>query len=707
MVPAQTLGLGMNAERNNRRDNLQRAFRTLGWTVIALFTVAVISRAVLVASKTDGGWQILGDHLTAGLPPSFSPPVSPNQSEIDSKKWLLCQANQVLRDTNSTASELMGAALVIQSSQFGRFDWRQPHAAGIGLMLWHQWPEWNDWGAELRILKTSLAFKMSQLASRAVLLEPANIEWRRMQAGMNWTWGEPAIVDQASLEAGRAVDPENALYDYLLGLNAFNKAFVTQSHPERGIDIVLKDLAAYRQSREHFSRAFTKRFLALGENGTECTAKFLQTAGGPVTLKVEVANADSFNHFRRYLFLDIQEPFYRDRPPPDDRRFTTWEELPIYLWFTVYDPVSFWQRQARAAGGTVALEYLFTQRWFIRSTAKESRYLMGRSQWEVDEQAANNQWRQDKNWSVFSIAASAALWLYAFLAVLALVMSAILGRSKLIATMRVNRFVPILIWFGSFIATFAVLGVVPSFVSKWNVQHPAVVVGAAAGVLLPIAVFFWFIARFVLRQGRLPSYERAYVYHVARLFLAICAGLASIAPLMIAVDHKVRSLVLRDLNAFPEDLLSSLQYDQLRSGRGTLPNAIAHWGMSAGLFWTAAIWVAILTILFWRRINRAAGAETADQAAASLRARLASWFRYIGRSAAPVAAIMFLICVAAATQWTVCVLVRYDRQLARLANPHWLADEVEAKAKELQVPLIPAQTNNANSADGSAEDQTP
>ena len=40
----------------------------IGVALIAAIAAAVLIRAALVASHTEGGWEILGDHLRAGLP---------------------------------------------------------------------------------------------------------------------------------------------------------------------------------------------------------------------------------------------------------------------------------------------------------------------------------------------------------------------------------------------------------------------------------------------------------------------------------------------------------------------------------------------------------------------------------------------------------------------------------------------------------------
>src|SRR5262245_22792605 len=115
---------------------MREKVRYLVYAFIGAAAAGIVCRALSVASRTEGGCEILGDHMIAGLPPIL------HRSDFDREppsaqkcRWLLRQADRIAADPNCTAEDCMGAALLLACVHRGEslLDPRQ-----LGLVVWKQ-----------------------------------------------------------------------------------------------------------------------------------------------------------------------------------------------------------------------------------------------------------------------------------------------------------------------------------------------------------------------------------------------------------------------------------------------------------------------------------------------------------------------------------------------------------------------------------------
>src|SRR4029079_5518531 len=148
-------------------------------SAIAIAAVAVVAiRAALVASRSDGGWEILSNHFVAGLPPIFGLPanqVHPRFATADSR---LREANRIAADPHSTAADLMGAALVLSDMQPNYYMSRSlPDPASVGYLMWTAKLPAIDvhWREGYR----NMLLRARELAREATNREPDRVDWWR------------------------------------------------------------------------------------------------------------------------------------------------------------------------------------------------------------------------------------------------------------------------------------------------------------------------------------------------------------------------------------------------------------------------------------------------------------------------------------------------------------------------------------------------
>jgi hypothetical protein len=192
-------------------------------------------------------------------------------------------------------------------------------------------------------------------------------------------------------------------------------------------------------------------------------------------------------------------------------------------------------------------------------------------------------------------------------------------------------------------------------------------------VLVPTITLFWLAARFVFRQGRLPTAERSIYYQPVRWASSIAVALALAAIPFAIAEPNMRSWILSLAQGFPESIVensgligngnsASALSSRLDINQWFSPTwAIVQWGVHGGLFWTTAIWLAIMLLL---NPTREGCRRTS---------KFAIFFGIV----------MIFIALAAATQWTEIVRDRYERELAKLADPTWLNKAVEAELEKI------------------------
>src|SRR5262245_33649526 len=192
--------------------------RRLAWLLSGVVVFLVLARAAWVASRTEGGWEILRDHLIGGLPPFLRPAAFCEYSQTKENRWRLQIADDIETDPKSTAAHYMGAALVV-----GGFD-SQPlvDPLQVGDAMWAYAPP------ERRLNREVFCSRSEILAAKAVALEPMNLDWRRLLvlrivSCADYARSKP--IDSSTLSEIAIHDPDNSLYEYLMGFSCFERAW--------------------------------------------------------------------------------------------------------------------------------------------------------------------------------------------------------------------------------------------------------------------------------------------------------------------------------------------------------------------------------------------------------------------------------------------------------------------------------------------------
>ena len=340
---------------------MRKTFHRVGVAVMALTCATLLLRAASVTSHTEGGWEILGNHLRAGLPRPFR---GVNQDFDDygiaKSQWLWKQADRLEADPKSTATDFIGVALSL--NQFSNRP--TPNLDLLGEFLWRD----NSATSPNQIAYlphsfnyTTLQQRSRELAARATELEPDEPQWWRLRVVlMNFQYGgrnvrtDPTSArpdfdsgfDLNLLDEAAKHDPDNALYDYLAGsylwppsaghgLGGRSAPFESTEFDDPltpdEIETVRKNLASqldafaatgrpivrfypdrlaptfanphrYDAAVQRYRQAFTKGFLATGDAGSTAMVSFLDHCPGSIGLKLQILEPAKLNLLRTPIY---------------------------------------------------------------------------------------------------------------------------------------------------------------------------------------------------------------------------------------------------------------------------------------------------------------------------------------------------------------------------------------------------------------------
>jgi hypothetical protein len=236
--------------------------------------------------------------------------------------------------------------------------------------------------------------------------------------------------------------------------------------------------------------------------------------------------------------------------------------------------------------------------------------------------------------------------------------------------------------------TFSLLGLVPAYRPELQ-QYSWAVGGAIIGLIVVAVGFgFWRLARFVWRQSQLPRRDRSALRQPARLILVIAGALVFLVALFSLIDFRFREVAKHFIERFPANLVSKRGADYATVEALGIVHwenfglAVLEWAVRGGLFWTIGLTFGCLIFIRWRQLPAGEG----------LQPRFINLLRHVIRPAIWLAILLILISVAFITQSIYDLQSRYQRELARLADPAWLAKEADAQTKKLELSL-PLQAN--------------
>jgi hypothetical protein len=656
---------------------MKRILRIFAWTTLAAIAVAIIVRAAVVANRVEGGWQILSEHLTAGLPLVID---QSNLSENPVIKWQWEQAERTAHDSQATANDLLCAAQLLTAR-----DWIFPLNApqALGRIIWGK-----SGGSLVDFPGSSERRNESiELASRAIDLAPMDedvcrarmllmIDGGTMTSENDDEWPENTSIVRAAM----AVEPTNAFYDYVQGnrCNLHSQTWVErQGEDEYGSDLIINP-TLLQDCQDHYSLGFSKPRFAVSSNCFASMADYLKRAPGSVAMKV-----NSIDPWVLYA-LPINAIDWL-RMPFDDQSLDA-ENLAeidgMNLWFVYQNFGARWKSQCSAAERLVG-ESVYELARSQQRTKDEERVLAAIYAWN---RAYQDERGQHARWSAYpslAIAASVLGWALTSAAILTT-----LGGWGLRRILRSTGESPRPVWCYlnlslSFVGTLAVLGVFCAYSDRISMENPWFLIWATIGVVVcSVAAVFWSGIRFVLRQGKRRREERSILFNGVRLTLAVTGSFLILIPLLCVSDPKIRRNLAMTWSEMPRVVHLNWRVHVPAPPANRLSDVLLQWGGHYGLVATIGLWVILL--MFFRRRS---SLGMSDSPAARLLSRFTGALHGIARSGLPLAAILFLISIAAITQWMVHLQTQYERQLVRLANPRWVDAEIEAYFKPLELPL--------------------
>jgi hypothetical protein len=657
----------MSEVAENRRGRVRRGLRTLGWSALAVLAAGVFWRAAVASQKTAGGWQLIADHIVGVLPPW----KSLGRHDQDVRVWRGEQAERVLNDPQAKAADYMAAAYA-----FSAYGPRLKHASPqqIGRVMWGEWPDSVAVPANSADNQTILP---ERLAAKATKLDPGNKSYCRLRAALlsedidasvqaDEQWNNIAAVLQSASEN----DPDNALYDYLLGVGKYLRAqkWITRDGAEGQETVLIFDPQLFDESRKHYESGMAKSKVADGAEVSQTVAELLGEAPGSILCKLNCINDSDVEGRRWNLTARLNNPFY-----PDARANIELAAMAeqTHLWFLQQD-----------FGKSLRAQYSGENPPAYWALSSGDRRLQAAVQlWMQDANLATRRTEASMAWSVFAVAASLSTWFLLAVAGMAMLAKVALRRRSAKPAGGVG--LPIVGWIVAFATTFTVLMFLTS--NRYRVAGREIFFWTCVALaVVALVAFFWFATLFILRQGKRPPARRSRLYHPARLALAIGGTFVMLVPLLCVADPKIRRAIAYGWDEIPNMSFFDLRCDNRLEIEGyTLADSILQWVLHFGIEWTLGAWIVLFAstswfVKWWRRSERSESIPST-----TWRDKLATGMSYVVRSTVPVMTLLFLLSVAAATQWVVCLQSQYDKQLARLGNPRWVAEGIDAVLKTL------------------------
>ena len=284
-------------------------FRFLIESSLTRLLVAVVAilaaRLFWTASETETGFDsvaIQWRNATIGLVAGDYEPIN-SRDPVQQAEFWLAEVDRILAENPNDAELAMGAALVLSEPSI------------------EYWPKYRtDKGSgvdEAGIAKQELAFEMAcrrrclSLAERATLLEPNQVEWRRLRAVLLWhhpsyhrddfTRSEdwPRILGECSTS-----DARNALYDYLAALAYWN-ASAKIDYSTSIETIVVRDEAGFAMGLASLDRGLAKREFAIGDADVRAVQKFVGRASMTELEKSQVINRNTVRIAHQMLHREM------------------------------------------------------------------------------------------------------------------------------------------------------------------------------------------------------------------------------------------------------------------------------------------------------------------------------------------------------------------------------------------------------------------
>lgn len=283
--------------------------KLLGCAAVGVATVGAI-RLAFVAAHTEVGWEsvyIAWQDATLGWLGLGHKPVDATRPEEQAQFWL-AEVDRIVTERGESAGLCMGAAWALDSPGV---RWMLHHVTYdpiLGLQA-----DGDAIAANKRRFEVACQKRCLALAERATTLEPGDVRWWRMRALLQFQGDDltPRGADWlATLDAGADHDPDNALYDYLAALALWTQGAeydmpIDEEWPLDQWRLTVKDAAKFEQGIDHWNRAQSKRYLAIGELGLPAVAQFVGLSRIPKSDQAEIAVSRLITYRHSILFYQV------------------------------------------------------------------------------------------------------------------------------------------------------------------------------------------------------------------------------------------------------------------------------------------------------------------------------------------------------------------------------------------------------------------
>ncbi len=254
--------------------------------MFGLLSVFLFARLIWTAANTEFGFPFLAQQWERETLGWFveTDPITARSPSAQADFWL-AETERVLAevdDPHRKSMLSMGAAAVLRrltpTFQYGD-DYFVAHNLPRAVKP-HS--EWDGDPEENRDYFERTKPRARELMLQALRLDPDNVEWSRIRATKWITWDEETPLHEIWDECAK-VDPDNALYDFLLAGRLLSDSIEMTSYPDGWTDIAIIDETMVQDAWDAIERGLEKP--VWDDEGPIARARleFLQAANVPAS----------------------------------------------------------------------------------------------------------------------------------------------------------------------------------------------------------------------------------------------------------------------------------------------------------------------------------------------------------------------------------------------------------------------------------------
>ncbi len=267
----------------------------------ALIAFAVAARFVDTVSRIDTGWLLVAEQWKAGTIDSLYPEEAvANREPPEQADYWLRETDRILAESETSARLAMGAAWILDAPAQG-FKAKHLQTPQLPMLP----PTLENTERLEQVFEARCGPRCLELARRGVELEPANVDWRRMQALLTVRSPSSSFRQEARtnqwvelLDEAARRDRDNALYDYLAALFLWSTSADYQPAPTTSTSTISYSISVHAPQQftagvARFEQGQKKKFLAVGEAGLSAIVGFLSRSRLTIAGQDKVASGSN------------------------------------------------------------------------------------------------------------------------------------------------------------------------------------------------------------------------------------------------------------------------------------------------------------------------------------------------------------------------------------------------------------------------------